>query len=105
MTVEFRPGVGGSEGSLFAEDLMNMIQNYCNIRGWDNRVVSLQKDQAIGKGCKLGVLSVNGDGVYQRLKCESGVHKVIRVPETEAKGRLHSSTASIVVLPKVDEKF
>ncbi|CAK61136.1 unnamed protein product (macronuclear) [Paramecium tetraurelia] len=105
LNVEVRAGVGGSEGSLFAEDIIGMIQNYASLQNWDCRVISIQKDNQIGKGCKTGILQINGENVYQHLKCESGVHKVIRVPETEAKGRLHSSTASMIVLPKVTDSF
>lgn len=60
---------------------------------------------SINKGCKLGILSVMGEGVYKRMKAESGVHKVIRVPETEKAGRLHSSTISVVVLPVIPLDF
>ncbi|EGR28683.1 peptide chain release factor 1, putative, partial [Ichthyophthirius multifiliis] len=108
--LEIRPGTGGSESSLFAEELFKMYQNFCAISGYQCKTESFQTDMSINKGCKLGILKIEGEEIYKRLLNESGVHKVIRIPETESKGRLHSSTVSVVVMPiapfdfKVDEK-
>eukprot|EP01016_Furgasonia_blochmanni_P045754 TRINITY_DN6499_c0_g2_i2.p1 TRINITY_DN6499_c0_g2~~TRINITY_DN6499_c0_g2_i2.p1 ORF type:complete len:437 (-),score=90.95 TRINITY_DN6499_c0_g2_i2:27-1337(-) len=105
ITVEIRPGVGGTESALFADDVLKMYQNYFAMHGWNCRVTQYTEDYQIGKGCKFGALKVHGHEVYKRMKCESGVHKVIRVPETEGKGRLHSSTISVVVLPEMPMDF
>ena len=96
--IEVRPGVGGAEGSLFAEDLLAMFTNYCRLKSWRAKTISFMKDMQLGKGCKEGVLQIDGQRVYKSLRHEAGVHKVIRVPETERSGRLHSSTATVVVM-------
>ena len=98
--LEVRPGVGGSESSLFAEDLLNMFTSFARLKGWRVKQLSLTKDMQLGKGCKEGVVKIDGERVYRRLRYEAGVHKVIRVPVTEKSGRLHSSTASVVVMPE-----
>ncbi|EAR88007.2 peptide chain release factor 1 (macronuclear) [Tetrahymena thermophila SB210] len=110
ITLEVRGGAGGSESSLFAEEVFKMYQAFFAQQGYQFSIDSFQVDMAINKGCKLGVLKVSGTNIYKKMMNESGVHKVIRVPETESKGRLHSSTISVVVMPvvpmdfKVDEK-
>lgn len=98
--VEVRPGVGGTESSLFAEDLLFMFTNFCRLKNWRVKTISLMKDMQIGKGCKEGILQVDGQRVYKQLRHEAGVHKVIRVPVTEKSGRLHSSTATVAVMPQ-----
>ncbi|KAL4475462.1 hypothetical protein ABPG72_013286 [Tetrahymena utriculariae] len=110
ITLEVRGGAGGSESSLFADEVFKMYQAFLSQQGYQFNIDSFQVDMAINKGCKLGVLKASGPNIYKRMMNESGVHKVIRVPETESKGRLHSSTISVVVMPvvpldfKVDEK-
>lgn len=103
--LEFRPGTGGAESSLFAEEILGMYDSYASLLGWSTRVISFTKDTQIGKGCKHALLEVIGENAYSHLQCESGVHKVIRVPATEAKGRLHSSTMSVIVLPEIPMVF
>ena len=95
--LEFRGGVGGEEGYLFADELSYNYENYLISKNYQ---VSRIQDTA--KSIKL---RVTGKGAYKRIKCESGVHKVIRIPKTEGKGRLHSSTMSLVVLPEVPFDF
>lgn len=100
-TMEFRPGVGGIESMLFAGEMYNVYKNFCKNNGWMVKEKHLQMEGHANKALKLGILEVKGMDCYYRLKCESGVHKVIRVPETEKHGRLHSSVISIAVLPEV----
>jgi len=97
--------VGGTEASLFADDLLGMYQCYINTKGWSSKLVTYTKDAGNSNGCKFGHLKVTGHNVYKYLKCESGVHKVIRVPETEKSGRIHSSTISVAVLPEIPFDF
>jgi peptide chain release factor 1 len=99
--VEIRAGTGGDEAALFAADLFRMYQRYADVRGWKIDVISTS-DTGIG-GFKEIIFEVKGRGAYSRLKFESGVHRVQRVPDTEAQGRIHTSTATVVVLPEVDE--
>ncbi len=96
--VEVRAGAGGSEAALFAQDLFRMYTKYAENKGWEIKKIDENKD-TLG-GVKEVVFEVKGDGVYNLLKSESGVHRVQRVPETEKGGRLHTSTASVAVLPK-----
>jgi peptide chain release factor 1 len=104
--LEVRQAAGGSESSLFAADLATMYKAYCQRKGWRCVQEDYQVDFAIHKGCKLGVFKITGNGdVYKHLKHESGVHKVQRVPETEKMGRMHSSTATVVVMPDVPKEF
>jgi peptide chain release factor 1 len=98
---EIRAGTGGDEAGLFAADLYRMYQRYADERGWDVEVISTS-DSGIG-AIKEIVFEVRGRGAYSRLKWESGVHRVQRVPETEASGRIHTSTATVAVLPEMDE--
>lgn len=99
--IEIRAGTGGDEASIFAGDLFRMYSHYCENKNWKIDVVSITEG-TVG-GFKEIVFNVIGDGVYGLLKYESGVHRVQRVPQTEAQGRVHTSAASIVVLPEADE--
>ena len=99
--VEVRAGTGGDEAGLFAADLFRMYQRYAERQGWKTRLLSTS-ESGVG-GIKEVVLEVSGDGAYTRLKHESGVHRVQRVPLTEAQGRIHTSTATVAVLPKAEE--
>lgn len=99
--VEIRAGTGGEEAALFANDLFRMYTRYCEIRGWKYEIIDIN-ETGIG-GLKEVIFSVSGDNVYGDLKFESGVHRVQRVPETEASGRVHTSAASVAVLPEVED--
>ena len=99
--MEIRAGTGGDEASIFAGDLFRMYQKYCENRNWKFEVVSVNEG-TVG-GFKEVVVEVTGDGAYGILKFESGVHRVQRVPKTETQGRVHTSAASVVVLPEADE--
>jgi peptide chain release factor 1 len=99
--VEIRAGTGGDEASLFAGDLFRMYTRYCEIRGWKTELVDFTEG-TMG-GYKEVIFNVSGDNVYGQLKYESGVHRVQRVPKTETQGRIHTSAASVVVLPEADE--
>ena len=95
--VEIRAGVGGEEAALFAHSLYRMYTMYAEDRGWKPEVASLNETE-LG-GVKEISFTIEGSGVYSRLKYESGVHRVQRVPETESGGRIHTSTATVAVLP------
>ena len=99
--VEIRSGTGGDEAGLFAADLFRMYQRYAERRTW--KVEILNTSSAHSGGFKEITFELNGHGAYSRLKYESGVHRVQRVPETESQGRIHTSTATVAVLPEVDE--
>jgi len=99
--MEIRAGTGGDEASIFAGDLFRMYQKYCENKGWKIDVVELNEG-TVG-GFKAIVFNVIGSGAYGTLKFESGVHRVQRVPKTETQGRIHTSAASVVVLPEADE--
>ena len=99
--LEIRGGAGGDEASLFAADLYRMYARYADRRGWKVDVMSTSESEA--GGFKEIIAEVRGDGAYSRLKFESGVHRVQRVPVTENSGRIHTSTATVSVLPKADE--
>jgi len=99
--VEIRAGTGGEEAALFAADLYRMYTRYADRQGWPTEVLS-SNETGIG-GFKEIIFAVRGRGAYSRLKYESGVHRVQRVPETEAQGRIHTSTATVVVLPEAQE--
>src|SRR6266851_4731802 len=99
--LEIRAGTGGEEAALFAADLFRMYQRYAALRGWRFELLDLS-ETGIG-GCKEAVASITGRGVFARLKYESGVHRVQRVPETEASGRIHTSAATVAVLPEAEE--
>ena len=99
--VEIRPGTGGEEASLFAADLLRMYQRHTDARGWRAEVITLQQTE-LG-GVREAVLRIAGEGVFARLKYESGVHRVQRVPVTESGGRIHTSAATVAVLPEAAE--
>jgi len=99
--VEIRAGTGGDEASIFAGDLFRMYSKYCESKGWKYEVVDIS--HGTSGGYKEIVFNVSGDDVYGQLKYESGVHRVQRVPQTETQGRVHTSAASVVVLPEADE--
>ena len=98
--VEIRAGVGGEESALFAGDLYRMYSMYAAARGWKTEIANLSETE-LG-GIREISFVIEGEGAYSRLKFESGVHRVQRVPETEAGGRIHTSTATVAVLPEVD---
>ncbi|MBM1219102.1 peptide chain release factor 1 [Ponticoccus sp. SC2-23] len=98
--IEIRPGTGGDEAALFASDLLRMYQRYCEARGWQFDVIEEQWTE-LG-GLKEVIARISGDNVFARLKFESGVHRVQRVPETESGGRIHTSAATVAVLPEAE---
>lgn len=99
--IELRAGTGGDEAALFASDLFRMYSRYAEINNWKVEVLDSSEND-LG-GYKEITASINGDGVFARLKFESGVHRVQRVPATEASGRIHTSAATVAVLPEVEE--
>lgn len=99
--LEVRAGTGGEEAAIFAADLLRMYQKYAQKKGW--KFVVLDASPSVS-GYRTVVVEVSGEGVYDNLKQESGVHRVQRVPETERQGRVHTSTASVAVLPVVEAK-
>ena len=99
--LEIRAGTGGDEAALFAADLFRMYSRFAEKQGWKLEVMS-SSDSGAG-GLKEVIASINGRGVYSRLKYESGVHRVQRVPATEASGRIHTSTATVAVLPEAED--
>lgn len=99
--VEIRGGAGGEEAALFAYNLYRMYNMYAEKRGWKTEIVSLNETE-LG-GFKEVSFTIDGDGAYSRLKFESGVHRVQRVPETESQGRIHTSAATVAVLPEADD--
>jgi len=99
--VEIRAGTGGEEAALFAADLFRMYTRYAERHGWKTEVLSASESER--GGFKEVIFEVKGEGAYSRLKYESGVHRVQRVPETEAQGRIHTSTATVAVLPEAEE--
>lgn len=99
--LEIRAGAGGDEASLFAQDLLRMYSRYAEKKGWKLEVMSTSFSP-IG-GFKEIIINIRGDRVYSLLKYESGVHRVQRVPQTEASGRIHTSTVTVAVLPEADE--
>ena len=99
--MELRGGVGGEEGALFAHSLLRMYTMYAQARGWKMDIVSLNETELGGvKECSV---LIEGEGAYSRLKFESGVHRVQRVPETESGGRIHTSAATVAVLPEAED--
>jgi peptide chain release factor 1 len=99
--VEVRAGAGGEEAALFASELLRMYMRYAQEHRFGSDIMSLN-ETGIG-GIKEAILEITGDGAYSRLKFEGGVHRVQRVPSTESSGRIHTSTATVIVLPEVDE--
>jgi peptide chain release factor 1 len=101
VVLEIRAGTGGDEAGIFAGDLFRMYQKYCENQGW--KLELLDANYAERGGFKEVIASISGKNVYGRLKYESGVHRVQRVPETETQGRIHTSAASVVVLPEAQD--
>lgn len=99
--IEIRPGTGGEEAALFASDLLRMYQRYSEAQGW--RFDIIEESQTELGGIKEVIANVQGAGVFARLKYESGVHRVQRVPETESGGRIHTSAATVAVLPEAED--
>ncbi|HML36424.1 MAG TPA: peptide chain release factor 1 [Bacillota bacterium] len=99
--LEVRAGTGGDEAGLFGNDLLRMYMRYAERRGWKTELMDVN-DTGIG-GIKEAVILIKGRGAYSRLKYESGVHRVQRVPETESSGRIHTSAATVAVLPEIDD--
>ncbi len=99
--MEIRAGTGGDEASIFAGDLYRMYVRYCETKGW--KIETVEMNEGTAGGFKEIVFNVIGDGAYGLLKFESGVHRVQRVPKTETQGRIHTSAASVVVLPEAEE--
>ena len=99
--VEIRAGTGGDEAAIFAGDLFRMYNKYCEKKGWKTEIVDM--NEGTSGGFKEIVFNVSGNKVYGTLKYESGVHRVQRVPQTETQGRVHTSAATVAVLPEADE--
>jgi peptide chain release factor 1 len=99
--LEIRAGTGGQEAALFAGDLLSMYTRYAELQGWKTEVISLSESD-LG-GVKEAVAEISGAGVYAKMKFESGVHRVQRVPVTEASGRIHTSAATVAVLPEPED--
>jgi peptide chain release factor 1 len=99
--LEIRAGTGGDEASIWAGDLVRMYSRYAETQNWRVKLVS--ESLADMGGCKEAILEIQGDRVYSKLKFEAGVHRVQRVPLTEASGRVHTSTATVAIMPEVDE--
>jgi len=99
--LEIRPGTGGDEAALFAADLLRMYMRYCEARGWGFELIEEQMTE-LG-GVKEVVAHITGQNVFARLKFESGVHRVQRVPSTESQGRIHTSAATVAVLPEAED--
>ncbi len=99
--IEIRPAAGGDESALFAGELYRLYTRFAEIKGWKCETLDFSNSD-LG-GIKEAVFSLSGDGVYSRMKYESGVHRVQRVPETEAQGRVHTSTITVAVMPEAEE--
>ena len=100
--IEIRAGTGGDEAALFATDLLRMYQRFAERKSWKYEIMGFS-EASIPGACKEAVLSISGHDVYGTMKFESGVHRVQRVPETETQGRIHTSAASVAVLPEAEE--
>jgi peptide chain release factor 1 len=96
-----RAGTGGDEAALFAADLFRMYARYAELHGWKTEIISLSEND-LG-GYREVIAAISGKGVFARLKFESGVHRVQRVPVTETKGRIHTSTATVAIMPEAEE--
>ena len=99
--VEIRAGTGGLEASLFCADLFRMYEKVCSKKKWQLELINISKSDA--GGFKEVIFSVNGNNIYSYLKYESGVHRVQRIPETETQGRVHTSAATVAVLPEAED--
>ena len=100
--IEIRGAAGGDEGNIFAGDLYRMYVKYCESKGWKTEVIEMEDSEA--GGFSLVSFKVNGDGAYGTFKFESGSHRVQRVPKTESAGRIHTSTATVLVMPEIEEE-
>lgn len=99
--LEIRAGIGGEEAALFAGDLLRMYENFAQSQTWQAVLLDISRTPLYG--IKEAILEINGPDVFESLKYESGVHRVQRIPKTEKSGRIHTSTATVAVLPKVDK--
>ncbi|GBF22850.1 peptide chain release factor 1 [Candidatus Gastranaerophilus sp. (ex Termes propinquus)] len=99
--LEIRGSAGGDEANIFAGDLMRMYLRYADKQGWQTKVLSLSESEA--GGVSEAIISIKGENIYSRLKYESGVHRVQRAPQTESQGRVHTSTATVAVMPEIDD--
>jgi len=99
--VEIRGGTGGDEAAIFAGDLFKMYVKYCETKGWKLEITNIS--EGTSGGYKEIIFTVSGENVYGTLKYESGVHRVQRVPQTETQGRVHTSAATVAVLPEAEE--
>ena len=99
--LEIRSGTGGDEAALFAGDLMRMYIRYVERQNWKSEIMTLHDNE--GGGIKEAIISIKGKGAYGNMKFESGVHRVQRVPETESSGRVHTSAATVAVLPEIED--
>lgn len=99
--LEIRGGAGGDEANIFAGDLMRMYLRFADKQGWQTKILSMTECEA--GGVSEVIISMKGDSLYSKLKYESGVHRVQRVPQTESQGRVHTSTATVAVMPEVDD--
>ena len=100
--LEIRGAAGGDEGNIFAGDLFRMYSKYCESKGWRVEIIEMEDSEA--GGYSLVSFKVNGDGAYGTLKFESGSHRVQRVPKTESQGRIHTSTATVLCMPEIEEE-
>ena len=100
--LEIRGAAGGDEGKIFAGDLFRMYSKYCESKGWRVEIIEIEDSEA--GGYSLVSFKVNGDGAYGTLKFESGSHRVQRVPKTESQGRIHTSTATVLCMPEIEEE-
>ena len=98
--IEIRAGAGGDEASIFVGDVYRMYQNYCRDLGWKIELISISQGD---EGIKEVIFNVSGEKVYSKMKFESGVHRVQRVPKTESQGRVHTSTITVAVMPEIDD--
>lgn len=99
--LEIRAGTGGDEAAIFAGDLLKMYLRYSESRHWKTKIISVS--EAEGEGYKEVFVEISGESVYSKLKYEAGVHRIQRVPKTEASGRVHTSTATVAVMPEIDD--
>ena len=99
--LEIRGGAGGDEANIFAGDLMRMYLRYASSQGWQTSILSINECEA--GGVSEVIISIKGENIYSKLKYESGVHRVQRVPATESQGRVHTSTATVAVMPEIDD--
>lgn len=99
--MEFRPAAGGDEAGLFALDLFEMYKNYAQTQNWKVEVIDFTPNE--NGGIKQATLQINGENVFGKLKFENGVHRVQRIPQTESAGRVHTSTATVLVYPEIDD--